>query len=209
MNYMLAWNFVHQAIYDGHLPVTRAIGYHLTTTSSASNTQAMAVLKRFSNSAEDKMTLVASFSKLLFCGADNLKRVRLECDPGEVLVSKSTFLFSMKPIITLSTADYLFKALDVVNVDLAVATATGYVDPDVNFEKIMSDNKHISKTRMFPMFSYHSVIDFVTVIPPDGNIIRMLYRHGMTDEIMSVLFERLFAQGIKSDWHMRYKEILC
>lgn len=206
-----AWHFVQEAIYDGHLPVVRAIGYSLNTPSKANIVKSNGnVLNRFQNCAEDRMSLVASFSNLLFIVPATAKRVRVDEHVGVLLASKAVFTESAKPVTVLSTRENLMTALETVSVDLAVHTSTGYVSADENYRRIQQRNPHIAKTRMFPMYSYHNIIDFVSVIPYTGDgKIHLRYKHGMTDSILMNMFVDMFNDCSDKEWAGQYEEVLC
>lgn len=207
---MRAWKFVQEAIYDSHLPVMKAIAYYLNNPEKGVSSEQRRFIRRFPGCAEDRMTLVANFSKLLFPLSDNVKRVRIDQAKGAVTMDNAVFLVSTKPVRVLSTDNQLYTALDSVSAELCVALGTGYVSPDENYEKIRKMNKTTSKTRLFPMFSYHSIVDFVRVIPPKGDgVIHVRYDHGMTGDDLLVLFERLYEYKIDKEWCAEYKEILC
>lgn len=205
-----AWHFVHEAIYDGHLPVVRAIGYSLNTPTKANIVKSGGVLERFQNCAEDRMSLVASFSSLLFLVSSAAKRVRVDEHVGVLSVSNAMFTESAKPVTVLSTRENLMTALAPVSVDIAVSPGTGYVSADINYERIRQRNTRIAKTRMFPMYSYHNIIDFVSVLPYRGDgKIRLRYTYGMTDSILMGMFMELFEEKPDKDWCGMYKEVLC
>lgn len=205
-----AWKFVQEAIYDSHLPVMRAIAYYLNNPGKGVSSEQKRFIRRFPGCAEDRMTLVANFSKLLFPLSDSVKRVRIDQAKGNVTMETASFLVSTKPVRVISTADHLYTALDSVSAELCVSLGTGYVSPDENYEKIRKMNKNTAKTRLFPMFSYHSVVDFVRVFPPTNDgVIHVRYDHGMTGDDLQVLFERLFELRTDRDWCDSYEEILC
>lgn len=207
---IVAWHFVQEAIYDGHLPVVRAIGYRLNTDSSANIHKNGSMLDRFQSCAEDRMSLVANFSNLLFIVDPAVKMVRAREFTGVLQASNAVFTASAKPIKVLSTRDVLMTALEEASLDLSVALGTGYQSADINYDKIRQANPRRAKTSIFPMYSYHNIMDFVRVFPyvGDGKI-RLHYKYGMTDDVLTSMFERLFELKLDKEWCSQYKEVLC
>lgn len=202
-----AYKFIQEAIYDGHIPVTKVIGYYPSTSGASRSARASRVLERDQNCAEDRFSIAANLSKVLIIGYD-YKAIHTESVTGVMTVDNAGWNSSKKAVTVLSPEQYILRALKDVSLDMVVKTNTGYVSADENYESIMKSRARVSKTRYFPIHSYHNIIDFVKVLPFNGQDIRLRYSFGMNDAYMIILLNKLFESG-DSDWLDGYKEVLA
>lgn len=205
----VGYRFILEAIYDGHLPVTRVIGYHINTSSANKRLRESRIFERDQNCADDRLTIAANLSHLLVLDY-NTTLLHTEIAKGVIKVSNTVFTFSRHPVLVLSSRDYIVTALNELSLDLVVSTATGYSGADVNYKKIMEQRGgRTAKTRYFPVYSYHNIIDFVSVLPfAGGNQIRLRYKYGVTDDVLMQMFECLFSSTETGEWHTKYREVL-
>lgn len=187
--------------------MTRVIGYHLTTSKKAPSVKDSRLIDRDRNCIDDRLTIASNISKLLVLNY-TVPRMHSMVSSGTLKPSSSQFLFSQKNIPVLCTQDYILTAVNEVKAEFVLSTATGYQDANVNFAKLMQSKAVVSKTRYFPLFSYHNIVDFVRVRPPEGRTIRLHYMHGMTDEYLLEMFELLFETKGKDSWYKKYEEVL-
>lgn len=202
-----AYRFILEAIYDGHLPITRIIGYHVTTSNSARTARSSRIVERDQNCADDRLTIASNLTNILFVDYTKPK-AHVEEHTGVMRVSEIEFTYSRKPIPVLTTQDYMLTSLAGVSMDLTLSTSTGYKDANENYTKIMSSKIAVSRTRYFPLFSYHNIIDFVKVLPFTGKDIILRYEYGMTDAYLTEIFEQLFIMKLDNNWCSKYREIL-
>lgn len=206
-----AYRFVQEAIYDGHLPVTRIIGYHITTSKSAKTARSSRIIERDQNCADDRLTIASNLSNIVLIDYAAPK-AHIEEHSGIWNVSAVDFTYSRKKLNVLTTQDYMLTSLTGVSLDLALQTNTGYRDANENYERIMSSRASTTatmRTRYFPLFSYHNVMDFVSVLPYDGSgTIVLRYYFGMNDNYLLQMFEQLFEKKPDVEWCRGYQEIL-
>lgn len=202
----IAYRFIIESIYDGHLPVTRIIGYAYRTDSLKKMVTGRSMLERNKDCLDDKMTIVSNLSKILLLNYSGT-RVATSAVDGVMKVSSMDFMYSKKKIEVLSTTDYILRSSTVATLDLAVNKCTGYRDAQYNYNKIKSSSKTTSNTRYLPMFSYHNIIDYVNVLPPVNGQIRLMYNFGMTDEYLTAMFEDMFTLRPDTVWCSNYAEV--
>lgn len=202
-----AYRFILEAIYDGHLPVTRIIGYDYRTDSVRKATRGGGILERNKGCQDDRMTIVANLSKIVLLDFSGYKTRTAEVD-GVMTLSNAHFSYSKKPIVALSTKDYILTSTTKATLDLVVNKCTDYRDASYNYTKIQEVSSTSSKTRFLPMFSYHNIIDFVRVLPLDGNKIQLSYLYGMTDDYLVRMFEDLFTMKLDKEWCTKFSEVL-
>lgn len=203
----LGYRFILEAIYDGHLPVTRVIGYHLTTSKKAPSVKDSRLIDRDRNCIDDRLTIASNISKLLVMNY-TVPRMHSMVSSGELKPSTAQFLFSQKEIPVLSPQDYILTAVNEVKAEFVLSTATGYQDANANFARLMQSKAVVSKTRYFPLFSYHNISDFIRVLPPEGRTIKLRYLYGMTDAYLLEMFEMMFEVKGKGAWYKNYEEVL-
>lgn len=202
-----AYKFIQEAIYDGHLPVTRIIGYSIRVDKQKKSARSERILERDQSCADDRLTIASNLSNVLLMDYVS-PRAHTDSYQGLMTVSNANFSFSKQPIIALSTKDYIVRSLEKVCFDMVLSTSTGYRDANENFEKIMKSRSVVSKTRYFPMFSYHNIIDFINVLPFVDNKIEVRYSYGMNDTYLTIMFEKLWENRTDKDWCSNYQEIL-
>ena len=78
----------------------------------------------------------------------------------------------------------------------------GYKSADYNYDCIMKQRGgHVSKTRFFPIYSYHSLVKFIRVLPWDeSSTIRLKYMHGITDSILLPMLEEMYIWAESKEW---------
>lgn len=213
----LAYRFVLEAIYDGHLPVTKVIGFYVRHNSVSKSAKAM--VERNKACLDDQMTIATNLSKLLVLNFGlNIRKLSTTAAVGEMRVSNVDFQYSKEKIAVLSTADYLLTSHSETAIDMIINKSCGYKDASYN-HKIILDNSALvragasirssaAKTRYLPLFSYHNIIDFVNVIPPQPgqSTLRLMYYFGMNDIFLTCMFEDLW-QTPDIKWKSRYSEV--
>lgn len=216
MDMWMAYKFIQEAIYDGHLPVNRIIGFYAATGTAPRSARGARIIERDQNCAEDNFTIAAHLSKVLILDYDAKSPViHTSAIKGELTVSNVDWTSSTRKLRVLSSHPYIMRALGPAAIDAIFATGTGYVSADENFETIIKvlakrsgeKKRKVSRTRYFPIFSYHNIIDFVKVLPFTGEI-RLRYEHGFEDSDLVLLFEKLFEKGISDSWSENYSEVL-
>ena len=212
----IAYKFIQEAIYDGHLPVNRIIGFYATTGTAPRSARGARIIERDQNCAEDNFTIAAHLSKVLILDYDAKSPVlHTSAVKGELTVDNLEWTSSARKLRVLSSHPYIMRALGTAAIDAIFTTGTGYISADENFETIMKvltkrsgeKKRKVSRTRYFPVFSYHNIIDFVKVLPFMGEI-RLRYEHGFTDADLVLLFEKLFEKGVTDSWSENYSEVL-
>lgn len=212
-----AYRFVLEAIYDGHLPVTKVIGFYVRHNSVSKSSKAM--VERNKACIDDQMTIATNLSKLLVLNFGmNIRRMTTTSIKGAMTVSNTDFVYSKEKIAVLSTGDYLLTSYSETSVDVVINKSTGYRDASHN-HKIILDNSALvrtganirqssAKTRYLPIYSYHNIIDFVNVLPPQPgqNTLKLMYYYGMNDIYLTCMFEDLW-QTPDIKWKSMYPEV--
>lgn len=205
----MAYKFVLEAIYDGHLPVTRVIGYNpVTPTVSKSETQHM--LSRSPDSLDDKMSIVSNLSKILIIDAGTFKP-STQAAVGEINVGNMGLMYSAQPLRVLSTGHYIMTSTAESSLNLVVNCDTQFRDAQYNYNVIMGVAKTREKSRYTPMMSYHNIIDYVNILPPvqSDESIHLMYNYGMTDEYLTLFFNRLFNTETDIEWRKTWEGLLA
>jgi hypothetical protein len=202
-----AYRFVLEAIYDGHLPVTRVIGYDYITPGARKSHTGSGMVERFKDCLEDRMTIASNLSKLLFLDT-SYSKARTDSVDGELRVSNTRFTYSYNELKVISTEDYILKSACEAALELVLNKSTGFRDAGFNFDRVQSLSRSSSKTRYFPLYSYHNIIDFVRVLPPVNGVIKLHYKYGMNDQYLINMFEEMFAMKPDKDWLANYPEVL-
>lgn len=203
----VAYKFVHEAIYDGHLPITKIIGYHIMVDNKKKSVRSERILERDQSCADDRLSVASNLSKIIVMDYTS-PRAHSAQVKGLIDIHNIAFQFSQRRIPILSTHEKILTALDTASLDVMLSTSTGCRDANENFEKIMGTKLTTSRTRYFPIFSYHNIMDFVRVLPFNGTLVQLRYDCGMTDEYLTTVFEKLFELKPDKEWCKKYQEIL-
>lgn len=208
-----AYQFILEAIYDGHLPVYRIIGFNYSSSKINKTTSGEEAVQRYKGCLDDRMTLVANLSKILLLRVTGSKpKTAAMC--GTMTVDNMNITYSNKPIIALSPSQAVMRTHIMSRLEFVINKSTGYKDAAHNFGQIMAINganrngKVTPKTRFMPMYSYHNIIDFVRVFPLMDNTIRLAYDYGMNDEYLTELFEDLATMKCDPTWLQNYGGML-
>lgn len=198
-NKWAAYRLILEAIYDGHIPITRVVGYHISSSTLVKNARGSRIFERDINSADDRLTIAANLSELLIPGypGEQIHTLPLE---GRVTIDKLKVMVSQKEIPVLSSNEYILTTISAINLDLALSESVGYKNADYNYDIILKQRGgRVSKTRFFPIYSYHCLVKFIRVLPFDGTI-RLVYRHGMSDAILLPMLEKMFTWSESKIW---------
>lgn len=195
-----AYRFLLEAVYDGHLPVTRVIGYTLVTAKINKSSSGKGMFSRSPSGLDDKMSIVSNVSKLLII-EDNIKKPSSKATIGEVNIDNVVLQYSMKPLTVLSTGHYIMSNTEETSLEFVVNCCTGFRDAQYNYNQIMKVSNTEARSRYTPMPSYHNIIDFVSIRPlDDSGVLKLHYSHGMKDEYFRIIFDRLFKGVYADDW---------
>lgn len=199
----VAWRFIQQSIYGNHIPVTRVIGYNIVT---GKIRKRVSIFNRDMDLADDKATVAYSLGTLLPVTDKN--KVSIMKFQGTLRLDNMIMTYSNKFIKVLGTEEYLLTTLGPpVGMSLVLRTGFGYKDVGDNTDYIEGLESSITRRRVFTIPSYHSIIDFVNVIPYMGEpFIKLRYMHGMNEEIFSGYLKDLFEKP-RLEWKMQNKEV--
>lgn len=153
------------------------------------------------NSADDRLTIAANLSELLVPGnpPEQIHTVPLS---GKITIDNFKAVVSTREVPVLSSNNYVLTTISEINLDLALSKSVGYKSADYNYDCIMKQRGgHVSKTRFFPIYSYHSLVKFIRVLPWDeSSTIRLKYMHGITDSILLPMLEEMYTWTESKEW---------
>lgn len=173
---------LHKLLYGGNIPITRVIGFKITSAVAVQDTENMA--ERTSVCSEDLITIASRLSKLLFL--DDKPQANLQSDfIGEVKLSDSKFIFAGDELEVISSLDILLHSLTPITLRIKLLKSTGYREPSDNFNHIINNSSTTGKSTFIPIPSSHTLLDFVSIVPPENinsNSVRVILRGGMKIE---------------------------
>jgi hypothetical protein len=131
---------------------------------------------------ESVIAVASNVSGIILVG-DVGEVVDIDQQSGEVTTGnahwRSNGKYACRPI---SPNQYMFTATEPMSITFLVRKAAGYHS--------MGDNaKIIGKSTYFPLISTHSLIEYIMVLPLDGDEIEVLYLNGMTPELFKEIWE--------------------
>lgn len=173
---------LRQIILDGQLPITMPIGFALN---SPRNTSFISAIDRNHCCQESMIAVASNVSNIILVGDMN-QTVDIEEKEGAITtgnaVWRSRGRYDCKPI---NPDQYMFTATDPMSIKFIVHKATGYHSMAENAAIIGNDT-------YFPLNTVHTLIDYVRVLPLEGDHIEVRYHKGMTPE----LFRRIWEDAI-------------
>lgn len=199
----VAWRFIQQSIYGNQIPVTRVIGYNIVT---GKIRKRVSIFNRDMDLADDKATVAYSLGTLLPITDKN--KVSIMKFKGALRLDNMLMTYSNKFIKVLGTENYLLTTLgQPVGMSLILRTSFGYKDVGDNTDYIEGLDSTVTRRRVFTIPSYHSIIDFVNVIPYMGEpFIKLRYMHSMDEETFGGYLKDLFERP-RLEWKLKNKEV--
>ena len=134
--------------------------------------------------SEDLITIASRLSKLIFftdCPLANLQTDSI----GEITIKDSKFIYAGNQLEVLSSSDILLHSLTPITLRVKLKKSTGYRDASSNFDYIVNTSSTIGKSTFIPIPSSHTLLDFISVVPPQNindSLVRVIFRNGMKPE---------------------------
>ena len=159
--------------------------------------------------AEDGMTLAKNLSELLVCDY-SVPRMIVDAKKEVVTLNNAVFQYSKRNIKVLYPRDRIFTSIEPATLQMVLNADVGIRGADYNYNVLRKTTATTTSnvTRYFPIFSHHDLVDYVRVLPFDGQKINIRMRNGMPADILSDMFEQLFTRTIDDPWRGNYEEIL-
>ena len=151
------YDFIHQAVTDNHIPVTKAIGFKIT--SSKTLRAKVSAVERNAAVLENLVSVSTNLSDKIFRETTSDKIVADIDGKFDLEDEECYFTESMKKLPVMYTRSYILTSIFPSTLEIILDTGTGYHNMEKNVKKIEDNN-------FFPMISVHSLNDFVRVCPP-------------------------------------------
>lgn len=183
-----AYNMFRISVLDGLVPVTKAIGFKLF---SSMNMEDLAAIDRHTSCLENMVELSKNVSKVIFISNTGFA-VSSKEKVGDVTAGNAGFMSDGKEVKVLDESCYLYNSTEPLGIRVFVYENTGYHSMEENVElmrSIYSGNMEESST-FFPLNTNHSLIDYINILPFDGQTIRYRLKKGFTEEDLSILWKR-------------------
>ena len=170
------FRFVHRAILDAHLPVMKAKGFALNTSKKLYSQSAT---KRCSYCLENMVEIASNLDDKIFFNVTN-KHVISDQITGVVSADMSIFTSNEKPAEIMYVYKDIMTTIKPLGIDI-------YVDTDTGYKTMQENSACIGKSKYFPINSYHTIVDYVKVLPYNGEV-RYRLHNGMTPERLRNMF---------------------
>ena len=188
----LLYQFVLQAILDAHLPVAKAIGFSLNASKKLYKQSA---IKRCSLCLENMVEIASNLDDKIFLNVQNNRVISGEIT-GKLTADMKVFTSNTKPVDILYIEPDIMTTIKPLSIDI-------YVDVDCGYNQMSINSLKIGKNNFFPMNTYHTVMDYVRVLPYNGEI-RYKLLNGMKPDMLKTLF--IYLLGLYSGNDMRKEE---
>lgn len=167
-----------RAILDGEVPVTMPIGFSLNT---PKNTAFTSAIDRNNSCQESMLAIATNVAGLIMVGEMD-RVVDTEEAKGLLTSGNATWRSKGKHACRAINPDQvLLTAVAPMSIQLYVRKAAGY--------HTMAENAAImGESTYFPLNTCHTLLEYVSVLPLQGDTIRVRYHKGMTAE----LFEEIW-----------------
>lgn len=160
------YRYFQQAILDSHLPVRKAVGFALITPTKLYKQSAT---ERCSYCLENMIEIASNLDDKLFIYDSRSNAV--SDITSEPITANSTFTASANPVRLLYIQPDIITPINQMGIEIFVVQSSGYRTMEAN-SALMHNIKY------FPMNSYHSLNDYVRVLPYQGEICYKLL-HGL------------------------------
>lgn len=172
----MLYRFMQQAILDAHLPVMKATGFSLNTPRKLYKQSAT---KRCSYCLENMIEIASNLDDKIFFGVSN-NHVISDQITGIVSADMDVFTSNTAAVKMLYLNKDIMTTIKPLSIDI-------YVDMDTGYKTMKDNSDRMGKSKYFPMNSYHTITDYVRVLPFNGEV-RYRLVNGMTLDILREMF---------------------
>lgn len=193
------YRFFLQAIYDAHLPVTKAIGFALNTPKQLMKQSAV---NRCSQCLENMIEIASNLDDKVFFNVSN-NIVSSGYMEGKISTEDVIFTSNAKQVEILCVKPYIMTSIQVLNLEI-------FVESGVGFRSMEENSREINKSKYFPLNSYHSLLGYVRVLPYNGHIRYKLYRGMTPDKLRDVFYDLYYRklagklEGSEQQWESSF-----
>lgn len=169
----LIFCFLHEAILDSHLYLSKAIGFRISVPDTRAKSSTF--IARHSEIADSYTEMMSHIQDKIFLTME--QRVAVALVPGVNTLENSFFKKSRKHIECRYVDSYICRVLrKECTLKLVLALNNGYMD--------MKQCSAEVGVKYFPLYTYFNLGDFVRVLPPEPGekAVRVRYYNGFTGE---------------------------
>lgn len=186
---------IRTAVYDNKLPLLKVIGFK---TVDKSNPDSVRASDRHNAILESMIELSNTFSELILMPnpdspVNSMRLLNIEEALGRVTTGNAIFHCNGKRVQALNKEQYLYHALEPISVRLAVIEGTGFIHMEQSVDvikELCSGMQGFDHRSYFPLNNEFTILDYVRILPPSGDVFRYKAVNGMTDEALNILWSR-------------------
>lgn len=168
---LLIFRFLHEAIKDSHLYISKVIGFCISVPNSRPRTSTY--IARHVEIADSYPEILRNLQDKIFLTTE--PRVSIPLSVGANTMDNTAVYKSRVPIQCRSVEKYICRSLrKPCTLNLMLSLSNGYSD--------MQYNSSLLGNKYFPAYTYFYIGDFVRVLPPvpNDNVVHLRYYHGFT-----------------------------
>lgn len=174
------FRFLHEAIKDNKLYVTKVIGFRISETGASNKIKTY--IARNINMSDSYTEIMRNLQDKLFFTKESHVDVQLAL--GENTMTNTKFMKNRVSMSVLASNPYIARtSRKGVKLTLFLTTYNGFSS--------MEDNSKIVGEKYFPMYTYFSINDYVRILPPipGDTTVRIRYYNGFrSGHLRSVLY---------------------
>lgn len=182
------YTLFREAILNGEIPLNKAVGFKLYSTTSMEN---LAAIDRHTACLENMIQLSKNISKLIFISPTGFVVTSYELT-GDAYSGNINFTSDGTKIEVLDNSIYLFNSIEPLGVRIFAHENIGYRSMEENVEimKTVYNSDREESSTFFPLNTEHVLVDYVNVLPFDGKEIRYKISKNFKEEDLKILWNR-------------------